>query len=42
MGIGYVLGNVIMVIVLDGFIIVDVIESSMVVKEILVEFRKII
>lgn len=41
MGIGYALGNAIMVIAPDGIIIVDVTESSMAAKEILAEFRKI-
>lgn len=41
MGIGYALGNAIMVIAPDGLIIVDVTESSMAAKEILAEFRKI-
>jgi alkyl sulfatase BDS1-like metallo-beta-lactamase superfamily hydrolase len=41
MGIGYVLGNSIMVIAPDGLIIVDVTESSLAGKEILAGFRKI-
>ncbi|XP_061166348.1 linear primary-alkylsulfatase-like [Saccostrea echinata] len=41
MGIGYALGNAIMVIAPDGLIIVDVTESSLAAKEILTEFRKI-
>lgn len=41
MGIGYALGNAIMIIAPEGLIIVDVTESSMAAKEILAEFRKI-